>query len=250
MVAPVSSRYAEGSALQGRTRGAIGLGVLAIEALLALLLVRGLAGDVPLVTAAPPAVVTPAINLPDKPQPPEPPRTTTAHEAEGAQGASGRKAAATQTVAPPARLPLPPSPPAAPAAGTGDAAQSGAGSAGVGTGGAGAGNGPGSGGNGAGAGGRYVAVKPVKIAGDLTEADYPREGRAKRLGTMVIVVLSVASDGRASACRVHHPSGDPAADAITCRLAVERFRFRPAQDQNGAAIAADYGWQQRFFYTP
>lgn len=252
MVAPDRHRYSDNPGLGARWRGGIALAVLGLEAGLALLVLRGLGGVLPLADRAEPPrwQLTPAITLPpDQPSPPPPDRATPQHEAEGAQGATGRKARATQIVAAPPRLAVP-SPPAAPVAGTGDATRSGAGAQGDGTGGAGAGAGPGNGGSGSGSGGRYVVNGPVKLAGDLTEADYPREGRAARLGTRVVIVLTVGTDGRASACRVHQHSGDPAADAITCRLAQERFRFRPAQDQNGNAITADYGWQQRFFYKP
>ena len=79
--------------------------------------------------------------------------------------------------------------------------------------------GTGSGGAGNGSGGRYARTKPVKIAGDLAESDYPKAGRAKRLGTTVIVILTVGADGRVSDCDVHQPSGDPEADAVTCKLA-------------------------------
>jgi protein TonB len=90
-------------------------------------------------------------------------------------------------------------------------------------------------------------TRPTKIAGDLVEGDYARAGRTKRLGTAVVVLLTVGTDGRVTACRVHQPSGDPDADAVTCRLASERFRFHPALDQNGDPVEATFGWQQRFF---
>lgn len=248
MAAPVADRYADDATLPRRTRGAIGLAVLLVEAALGLLLVRGLAGDVAQPPPPLPAHVTTAVTL-TQDAPPRAAPSTSSRTAEGAQGASARRARATAIVAPPARIARP-GPVAAPVAGTGDAAQSGAAAGGSGTGGGGSGTGPGSGGSGNGSGGLYAVSKPVKIAGELTEADYPKQGRAARLGTMVIIVLTVGEDGRASACRVHRPSGDPAADAITCRLAVERFRFRPAENQRGAPIAAEYGWQQRFFYKP
>jgi protein TonB len=71
--------------------------------------------------------------------------------------------------------------------------------------------------------------------------------RALRLGSSVIVVLTVGTDGRVRACRVHQPSPDAEADSITCRLAIQRFRFRPATDRAGNPIESEYGWQQRFF---
>ena len=59
--------------------------------------------------------------------------------------------------------------------------------------------------------------------------------------------MTVGTDGRASNCRVTEPSPDPEADRITCRLAVERFRFKPATDAIGNPVPATYGWRQRWF---
>jgi protein TonB len=137
--------------------------------------------------------------------------------------------------------------PAAPIAGQGSAATSGASDAGAGTGagGQGLGTGAGTAGNGLGGGG---AAKAVKIAGDINSArDFPKATREQRLGDYVIVALTVGIDGRVKACRVHRASRDPQSDQITCRLATERFRFRPATDANGNAIESIYGWQQRWF---
>jgi len=136
--------------------------------------------------------------------------------------------------------------PAAPVAGLGNETRSGAGSTGEGTGGAGAGTGPGAGGSGAGngAGGQKVE----KIAGDITATrDYPAAGRADRAGREVVIVLAVAADGSVTGCRVARPSGNDEADTITCRLAQQRFRFRPARDGQGRPIAAEYGWRQRWW---
>ena len=93
-----------------------------------------------------------------------------------------------------------------------------------------------------------MAQKAVKIAGDITSTrDYPAASRASRLGTSVIVALVVGTDGRVKGCTVRKRSGDPEADGITCRLAIDRFRFRPALDQNGDPLESVYGWEQRFF---
>ena len=110
---------------------------------------------------------------------------------------------------------------------------------------AGAGSGAGSG-VGAGAGG---GAPVAKVAGDIQSArDYPRAGRDLRIGDYVIVAISVGTDGRPTACRIHRASRDAEADAITCRLAMERFHFRPATDGDGRPIAAVYGWRQAWFY--
>ena len=61
-------------------------------------------------------------------------------------------------------------------------------------------------------------------------------------------MLTVGTDGHVRACRVHQPSGDADADVVTCKLAIERFRFKPALDANGEPVEATFGWQQSFFW--
>ncbi len=165
-----------------------------------------------------------------------PPAISASPARQAARAAPGRQARAA-FVGPPPMVAVP-GPSAAPVAGTQSAAQAGA---------VDQGDGPGGGGSGSGDGGRHVVTAPVKIAGDLAEPDFPAAGRAARLGTAVIVVLTVGTDGRASTCRIHRPSGDPATDTVTCTLARDRFRFEPARDQYGDPIAAPFGWEQRFF---
>ena len=63
-----------------------------------------------------------------------------------------------------------------------------------------------------------------------------------------MIELTVGTDGRVSACRVTDPSPDPEADAITCRLATERFVFRPRLERRRASrSSAHYRWRQRWF---
>ena len=137
--------------------------------------------------------------------------------------------------------------PAPPVPGSGAEATAGSRDKGTGSGagGQGMGTGAGSGGSGQGAGG---AARPVKIAGDINSArDYPKKSRELRLGDHVVVALTVGSDGRVSDCRIHRPSRDADADRITCKLAIERFRFRPATDAMGNPVESIYGWQQRWY---
>ena len=104
-------------------------------------------------------------------------------------------------------------------------------------------------GGGGGQGGVAV-TKPVKIAGDINSASdfpVPPGGRQARFGTSVTVYMTVGTDGRASNCRVVRPSPDREADAIVCRLAEQRFRFRPATDSRGNPVPATYGWRQEWF---
>lgn len=162
-------------------------------------------------------------------------------QAAAPKGATGEKAVPRAVVAPQAVALRPVAAP--PVAGTGAAQSSGA-STGAGTGASQSGEGGGAGGTGMGQGGGGPAVK---IAGTIAARDYPREGAAVRLGDYVIVAITVGVDGRPVACRIHRPSRDPAADALTCRMAMERFRFNPARDGAGRAVESVFGWKQSWF---
>lgn len=168
---------------------------------------------------------------------------------EGSAAEQGEKAKPREVSAPPRAIPIPKKPTEAPpVSGAGAENNSGASAAGTGTGagGDGAGTGSGNGGNGQGNGG---ARKLEKIAGDINSArDYPVPpgGREARFGTSVTIALTVGPDGKPTACRVVRASPLPETDAITCRLAMERFRFRPATDRDGNPVSATYGWRQEF----
>jgi protein TonB len=177
------------------------------------------------------------------PPPPEPtpssqpaPRKPAPRPA-GAAGAPGRKAP-TPAPVPPVVVATSPAPVAAGASASG--AASGA---------AGAGQGVGAGSMGTGTGGGGGAMPTVKIAGEIDSArDYPRAGRDVRVGSSVVIDLSVGLDGRVRGCRVVQPSPDPEAGPVTCELATKRFRFRPARDAMGNPVGAVYRWRQRWFY--
>lgn len=179
--------------------------------------------------------------------PPSPPPSAAppAPEPAGAEGEAGRKATPREAAAPPPKIRFE-TVDAPPVAGKGADNASGARDAGSGTGAGGQGSGTGAGGQGSGAGGG--AAKAVKIAGDINSTrDYPAKSRELRLGDHVIVALRVGTDGRVKGCRVVRPSRDADADAITCRLATDRFRFRPATDANGEPAESEFGWRQRWY---
>ena len=181
--------------------------------------------------------------------PPPPPPQAEARPDEGAAGDPGKQAVPKPVTAPTPRIPITSPIPVPRASSTGAANSSGAQDSGGGTGAAGSGEGTGSGRAGGGQGG-IAATKPVKIAGDINSAaDFPVPpgGRQARFGTSVTVYMTVGTDGRASNCRVVRPSPDPEADAIVCRLAEQRFRFRPATDSDGNPVTATYGWRQEWF---
>jgi protein TonB len=185
----------------------------------------------------------------DIPKPPPPPPPPQAKPDSGASGEEGRKAVPREVVAPKPKVVVKAAPPAPQASSTGSANSSGASAEGSGTGAGGSGSGTGSGNGGSGQGGG-IATRPVWIGGAINNArDYPTPpgGRQARIGTEVVVKVTVGTDGRASNCSVFRPSPDAQADAITCRLVVERLRFKPATDNAGNPIAAPFYWRQRWF---
>lgn len=166
----------------------------------------------------------------------------------GAAGEAGRKAVPREVAAPKALIPLA-TQAAPPVAAHGTDNSSGARDQGQGTGAGGQGNGTGAGGSGNGQGGG-LARRFVQIAGTIDSAkDYPKATRDLRIGKSVLIVFTVGTDGRVHNCRVREPSGDAQSDMITCRLAEERFRFRPSLDNQGNPVEAMYGWRQRWFYN-
>lgn len=192
-------------------------------------------------------VSTFSVTVATAPTPP-PPTPRKVPKPAASAGSEAPKAVARAVIAPPPRIVLAAAPaPRAPATGAANAA--GSGSQGSGTGASGSGAGPGAGTGGTGAVGGMV-TKPVKIAGDINSArDYPAATRDLRIGEAVVVIVTVGTDGRARNCRVRKHSRDAQADAITCALVVERFRFRPATDAAGKPVEAAYGWQQRWYYN-
>ena len=165
----------------------------------------------------------------------------------GAKAPPAKRAQATSIAAPKRTILIPPRVIAAPVAGVGSASRSGVESAGSGSGAGGLGQGTGRGESGSGAGGG-IAEKAIKISGDINSVrDYPPDPGMTRLGSSVIVALTVQIDGRVGACRVVRASVDPQADAVTCRLAVQRFRFRPAINAAGQPAESTYGWKQSWF---
>lgn len=141
---------------------------------------------------------------------------------------------ATEIVAPVPVVLTPPPPPVvvAPIAFEGAQASQGAADvAGPGTGAGGEGDGTGAGGDGNGDG--AGDVPPRRIKGRLKDSDYPLEAGEQGVSGIVGVRFVVAVDGRVPRCRVTRSSGSALLDATTCRLIVERYRFKPAHDARG-----------------
>lgn len=224
------------------------IGVLALVALLhivaVLALIRAFAPDLTQQVAQ--SVVSAFTVTVTAPEPTPSPEPSKAPDSAGKAAPVGKKAIPREAAAPKARIVLAPTP-APPVAGKGADDASGARNRGTGTGAGGTGNGTGSGNGGNGSGGGAV-TKAVKTAGEINSArDYPADSRDLRLGHEVVIYLTVGTDGRARNCRVQKPSPDSRADAITCALAEQRFRFRPATDAAGNPVESVYGWRQRWF---
>ncbi|RST31671.1 energy transducer TonB [Sphingomonas ginkgonis] len=180
------------------------------------------------------------------PKPPPPPKVKQSRaerpkDAEGAAAPPAKKNTPTEVVAPKPVLPVPTPIAAAPVAGQGTAAKSGAAPVdGPGTGAGGLGNGTGSGlsGNGPGGGGGGVGEDAEMVSGWINaRSDFPVEAvRANAQGT-VYFDFTILPTGRVTACQVVRSSGYRILDDQTCRLAQDRFRFRPATDAGGRAIS-------------
>lgn len=195
-----------------------------------------------------------AFNVSSPPPPPPPPSpspspepTAKAPEPAAAAAPPAAKAKPKEIVAPKPPLSIKRETVNAPTvASSGNATRAGAASAGPGTGAGGQGAGTGAGGSGSGSGGGG-ARRAEKIAGEISTRDYPAATREARIGKFVVISYLVGTDGRVSDCRVVQPSGVPEADAITCRLALQRHRYRPALDAAGQPVAVRTGWKQWWY---
>ena len=240
------SRAMSDADLSTPTSGKIGVAIVVVllHVAVVLALVRAFAPDFTAqVTRTVVSAFTVEVSTP--PPSPEPPAKQPAPEAAGAEGAAGKKAKPKEAAAPKPKLVVAERQ-APPVAGKGDANAAGARDAGAGTGAGEKGAGLGAGGSGEGTGGG--ARKLEKIAGEINSSrDFPRKTRALREGQSVTVQMTVGADGRASNCRVIAASADPEADAIVCRLAEQRFRFRPKLDSAGNPVVAQYQWRQRWW---
>lgn len=81
-------------------------------------------------------------------------------------------------------------------------------------------------------------VAPQSASGDLQRLfqgdDYPRSAvHAEEQGS-VTVTLTVATNGRVSACNITSSSGSRALDRATCQILQSRARFTPARDDRGS----------------
>jgi protein TonB len=230
--------------LPARQRAVAGGATLVVALAVGIGLVSGL--DLAIVRKASAAISAFALPVP-------PPETPTIPDSQPSQATAGEASAANRRARPaPIQASRPIVPPvkpppvvAAPKAGSGSDASAGAAPvAGPGSGAGGSGDGFGAGGAGNGTGG---GTRPAWRSGAIADRDYPKAARRAEVGGEVEVRFTIEASGRVSRCRVTRSSGDASLDATTCRLIEERFRFRPATDSAGRAIASDYGWRQTWW---
>ena len=82
------------------------------------------------------------------------------------------------------------------------------------------------------------AAQPASLrSGTISDADYPSSAqRAEAEGTSV-ARFTIGTNGRVSNCTIVSSSGNNALDETTCRLIERRFRYRPAEDEQGNAMS-------------
>lgn len=210
-------------------------------------LARGL--DLDVVRRASEAITAIALSAPPISRDAAIPAPAPSARAAGKASAANKQAKAAPIAAPPPKLPpLTPPVAAAPQPGAGSDSSagatpdpgpgSGAGRRGDGTGAGGAGNGTGGG------------TKAVWRSGTIRDRDYPRDASRQRAGGEVEVRFTIEANGRVTGCRVTKSSGNAALDRRTCELIEARFRFKPATNAAGDAIASPYGWRQRWWLEP
>lgn len=222
--------------LERRDRAAAGVVAAGLVALLLYALVLGLA--IATRGVADNALKVFGIAPPPPAEQPIPPHRRN-YRPSGAAAPPDLRSHATELVAPVPEVLTPPPPPVVVAPQAFDGAQASQGAAdvagpGTGAGGHGDGTGAGGAGNGDGAG----DVPPRHIRGRLKDSDYPREAGEQGAGGVVGVRYVVAIDGRVPRCQVTRSSGSAALDDTTCRLIMERYRFKPGHDARGRPFAA------------
>lgn len=202
--------------------------------------------DLHVVRTASEAIRAIALPAPSPPPVPEAPKAVASAKASGKASAANKHAKAAPVAAPKAKLP-PIVPPiaAAPQPGAGHDTSAGATpNPGPGSGAGGRGDGMGAGGMGSGTGG---GTKAAWRSGAIRDRDYPGSASRAKTGGEVEVRFTIQASGRVTGCHVTRSSGDAALDATTCRLIEDRFRFKPATNAAGDAIASAYGWRQSWW---
>ncbi|HEX4694866.1 energy transducer TonB [Sphingomonas sp.] len=220
----------------GRWKGAVG--AVLVQGALLWVLVAGLAVSNSPALRDKIALFSIANDQPPPP-PPLPPQPRKESAKEGAASPANIRSTATEVVAPKPVLPPPPQPiAAAPVANTGVQSTQGAAPVpGPGTGAGGVGNGFGSGGDGDGDGDGSDGggTPPKRTGGRIKGSDLPEDLASLMqdgVDRVVGVNYAVEADGRVDDCRITRSSGIRELDIRTCELIEQKFRYRPALDED------------------
>lgn len=220
-------------------------GALLLQAILGYALFIGLSAGRPMLRAEPVILPISPIAVPLEPTPPPPPKPV-APRPRSTTAAPAPRSIPTIFVAPPPIIPILVPPPiiAAPIAGEGAAPTAGAATVGegLGNGDPGPGRGNGDAGDGDGGGG----TPPRWLRGRIRDSDYPRAAVAADLQGALVARYRVGTNGRVTACDIVETSGNALLDQTTCRLVIERFRYKPALDEAGRPVVStiyeDHRW--------
>jgi protein TonB len=74
----------------------------------------------------------------------------------------------------------------------------------------------------------------------LTPDDYPRAPLVEGVEGSAAYRLIVSTNGKVSACEITRSTGNPQLDAATCRYIERRARFEPATDETGAKVMGSF----------
>jgi TonB family protein len=74
----------------------------------------------------------------------------------------------------------------------------------------------------------------------INDNDYPQTALNRRAIGQVEARVTVSTDGLPSDCQLVRSSGHPDLDLATCRLILERARFRPALDRTGQPMVSPH----------
>jgi protein TonB len=181
---------------------------------------------------------------------PKPQQKPKPKASEGAASPQNVRSHATEIQAPrpPISLPVPVPIETSKTPNTGTQSTQGAANPGPGTGAGGVGTGTGSGGSGSGTGGGgdggYV-VPPRLLTPVLRGRDFPRQLLDQwPRGAQLFVRVRVSAAGTVSECIVDRGTGNPGIDSSVCNLVHERFRYSPARNRSGQAVAGWAGYRQ------
>lgn len=88
--------------------------------------------------------------------------------------------------------------------------------------------------------------KPDPCSTLVCASDYPGRALRNEVEGVAVYHVVVNSEGQPNLCWVSLPTPSGDLDEATCRIIMNRARFRPAQDENGAPRVAIYSGRMRW----